>query len=159
MAKDFNEWLEKLKKSDYNIQMILERYPWLGLRDKPIEEQTWTYLDNIPDGWYNAFGFQMCEEINDALMKLWPAARKDFTIIDIKEKYGALRVYTNWATEPINNIINKYKDISARTCVVCGKPATMITTNWILPFCAEHGSEYPDAIPINKFIVKAIKEV
>ena len=60
-------------------------------------------------------------------------------IVQIKEKYGMLRVYDNGykAGSKIQDIIAKYEDMSARTCIICGKPATKITTGWISPFCDE----------------------
>ena len=35
----------------------------------------------------------------------------------------------------IYDIIHKYEQISAKTCGVCGKPATKISKGWIYPYC------------------------
>lgn len=89
-------------------------------------------------GWRKAFGIQMCKEIRAALLKHgWKCLFK-YRITQIKEKYGTLRWYDLNSTQEIQDIINKYEDISYRTCVVCGKPATKISTGWICPYCDEH---------------------
>ena len=35
----------------------------------------------------------------------------------------------------VYDIVRKYEQISAKTCVVCGKPATKMSTGWISPYC------------------------
>lgn len=50
---------------------------------------------------------------------------------------NSLRWYDNGIKQGshVHDIIRKYEDISERTCIVCGKPATRITTGWICPYC------------------------
>lgn len=99
---------------------------------------SYTELDAMDKGWRDAFGLQMCKEIRAALLKHgWKYLFK-YRITQIKEKYGTLRWYDLNSTQEIQDIINKYEDISYRTCVVCGKPATKISTGWICPYCDEH---------------------
>lgn len=99
---------------------------------------SYTELDAMDKGWRDAFGLQMCKEIRAALLKHgWKCLFK-YRITQIKEKYGTLRWYDLNNTQEIQDIINKYEDISYRTCVVCGKPATKISTGWICPYCDEH---------------------
>lgn len=67
---------------------LLERFPWLSLRDG---EYNLTYLDFLPPGWRDAFGIQMCEEIQAELEKFgWVDS---YEVLDVKEKYGELRWY------------------------------------------------------------------
>lgn len=109
---------------------------WPG-NPKAIPEYDYEYteLDNMPEGWQIAFGLQMCEEIRDALIEDGDLDR--WRIFQLKEKYGALRLYSNGEKKGsrIPDIIRKYEDMSMRTCIVCGKPATRVTTGWISPFC------------------------
>ena len=103
----------------------------------PEYDYEYTLLDEIPDGWSESFGEQMCEEIREALIEDDDLDR--WRIVQIKEKYGGLRIYDNGIKETsrVHDIIRKYENISEWTCVVCGKPATRITTGWISPFCDE----------------------
>ena len=111
----------------------------------------------IPSGWWVSFGEDLCNDLKAILDKLPPGARDDFQIIDIKEKFGKLHIYTNWETKEIRSWISKYEDLSARTCIKCGAPATHISTSYILPWCEKHKSE--NDIPINEYLINSIKEV
>ena len=96
-----------------------------------------TELDSMPTGWRKAFGEQMCEEIRQALIEDDDLDR--WRIVQLKEKYGSLRLYDN-GYKPgsrVPEIIDKYSRMSERICVRCGKPATRITTGWICPYCDE----------------------
>jgi hypothetical protein len=104
-------------------------------------------LDCIPDGWENTFIPKLKDELFNAL----GAYADEIVFYQIKEKYGALRVYWNFPDRDyytgkdetdlkelipiIKSIVEKYVDISENTCVVCGKPATHMTTGYIMPLC------------------------
>lgn len=113
---------------------------------------------SMPIGWWISFGNKMCDEIETCLKKLPEAAIKNFEIINVKEKFGRLRIYTNWNTKEFQDILKKYEDISIHTCCACGAPATKISTNCIAPWCDEHSTSSTD-IPINEYLVNSIKEV
>ena len=111
---------------------------WPGKPDTiPEYDYEYTELDDMPDGWRIAFGEQMCDEIREALIEDDDLER--YRVVQIKEKYGSLRWYDNGVkvNSRVHDIIRKYEHISARTCVVCGEPATRITLGWISPFCDE----------------------
>lgn len=105
--------------------------------------------DFLPDGWTDTFIPKMKQELADVL----GGAVDDFIVFQIKEKYGAMRMYWSWADRDyddseskhlinlatkIDAVIRKYEAISEKTCVVCGKPATKMTTGWVIPVCDEH---------------------
>ena len=96
---------------------------------------TYTELDAMPDGWRKRFGMQFCKELKHALSKLDREARRKFRITQIKEKYGDLRVYTNFSTSEIDRVINKYGYISQYVCIDCGEDAIKKTLGWISPYC------------------------
>ena len=126
-----NEW------KDWFVDVMTE------LHDKMWE----TYF--LPDGWVNTFIPNMKIELANILGNYV----YDFVVRSLKEKYGVLRIYWTWEdrdyneneredieklTQEINHIINKYECISNNTCVVCGEPATKMTTGWIVPVCDNH---------------------
>ena len=122
---------------------LIKKYPFLLPRnvwtDKVLEDYDYSYtrLDEIPDGWRIAFGEQLCEELKDALLQAGYLDKFRFT--QIKEKYGTLRLYNNGCNKEAWDVINKYEALSARTCIVCGKPATKISQGWICPYCDKCG--------------------
>ena len=130
------------------------RYPFLiprnrftdkicdGIGMTQEEYENWSELDDMPDGWRKAFGEQMCEEIYQALLKNGgKEAVNKYRIIQIKEKWGYLHWYDSNGNTEINKIIRKYEDISEKTCITCGKPATKISLGWISPYCDDCADE------------------
>ena len=62
--------------------------------------------------------------------------KEKFYVTQIKEKFGTLRFYVSISEPVIDDIINKYEDMSFDTCEICGKNATMRTKNgWIITIC------------------------
>lgn len=141
----------KKKQIKMKYKRICKRYPFLIIRnwktDKPIE-YPYTYLDDMPYGWKQAFGKQMCEEIRRVLIK--ENYLYDYRIAQIKEKFGALRWYDEGAPDSIyreiQDIIYKYEKISAHTCINCGKLATKKSLGWISPFCDNCAGKLSDRV-------------
>lgn len=130
----------KKKQRQLKNKKLCKQYPFLTIRnwrnDEPIGYE-FTYLDDMPNGWRKAFGEQMCEEIKQVLVKA--NYLYDYRVAQVKEKYGSLRWYDEGAPSSIykelQDIINKYEEISERTCIWCGRPATKISLGWISPWC------------------------
>lgn len=118
-------------------------------------------------GWYKNFGIQICKEIRSQLMKdYWRFIKEakgfknklrmifyhplfELRIMQWKEKYGEMRLYTERATPKVINIIDEYTEKSRHICIYCGKDADIITSpyNWMLPYCNECYKKYaPHAI-------------
>lgn len=124
---------------------LCERYPFLKYHSQFGNEELsgydydFTYLDDMPKGWKKAFGIQMCEELRDILIE--GNYLDEYQVFQVKEKYGCLRWYDNGVPESIwdkyRDWLNKYEDLSEKTCVGCGKPATMRTDGWVSPWCDE----------------------
>ena len=100
-----------------NNRELIERYPFLLPRNRWTGEvfndydYSFTELDNMPNGWRNAFGERMCEEIRDALIEA--NYLDEYRISQIKEKYASLRWYDFGATQKVHDIISKYEYISS----------------------------------------------
>lgn len=132
--------IEKNKKLCEKYPFLIPRNRWTG---EVVEDYDYSYteLDAMPDGWRKVFGEQMCEEIQNELNKLSEEDKLKYRILQIKEKYGYLRWYSNWHTDEIAKIITKYEELSERTCIKCGAPATKISLGWISPWCDECAKE------------------
>lgn len=128
-----------------------ERGYWPGNPDKiPKYDWSFTELDDMPQGWRDAFGIQMCEEIRQALIE--DDYLENWRIVQMKEKYGELRLYDSGTRKNsrVPEIIEKYTVISRRTCIVCGKPATKMTVGWISPYCDKCCPDR-NAVPIDEY--------
>lgn len=54
--------------------------------------------------------------------------------------------------DSIEKIIEDYSRISERVCIICGNPATKISTGWICPYCDEHANnKYEHYITIDEY--------
>lgn len=125
---------------------LCERYPFLLPRDWEDKvpkgyDYSYTKLDEMPVGWRIAFGEQMCADIMEILEK--ENTVEEYRVLQIKEKFGELRWYSNYYNEELENIIRKYTELSRETCIRCGKPAEFMNAGWMSAFCG-------DCVPWNK---------
>lgn len=141
MSNEMEDWLKIIKK---DAKWWLDRYPFFRIKCNDccpwIEENsdTATWLDELPNGWINGFCEQMCDELMEALGDYVD----EWIILQIKEKYGSIRIYHTGCPSDIYNkveaVISKYENISYHTCCVCGEPATEYSKDWVLPYCSKH---------------------
>lgn len=145
LSKTNSEDVTKYGFTNYNIKFIKSKWcnfwyktvTWFDTKvlDKILFLPSYTELDAMEPGWRKAFGIQMCKEIKKELKK--HKFLYKYRIAQIKEKFGGLRWYDAGIPKDskIWDIIDKYTQISYKTCVVCGKPATKISKGWISPYC------------------------
>ena len=93
----------------------------------------WTYLDDMPIGWKESFGIALCHELRKALIEA--DEFETYEILQVKEKFGALRWYDNSNSSKIREVIRRYEYLSRYVCAQCGSPATVVSTGWVIPFC------------------------
>ena len=101
-----------------------------------------TELDIMPTGWRIAFGEELCKEIMEELTR--NNCVDSYRIVQIKEKHGALRWYAQGGTERIHReIVPKFEKLSRRICIQCGRPATLVSLDWIAPRCDACAEQFP----------------
>ena len=135
--------------NDWNSRQIrkalIEDYPYLHPRDvhgNLIEDYDFDYLEgelDLPEGWFDLF-LQCCEDLKAPLEKA--GLLYSFKFLQIKEKFGGMRIYVSNDIEEVRDILAKYEFISRQVCCVCGKPATALTKGWVCPCCDEHFEEF-----------------
>jgi len=129
----------KAKQEKIRNRRLVKKYSWLIPRncwtDKVPDDYDYSYIEwGCATGWDKAFGNIFLEELGDAIKEA--GLEHTFRILEIKEKYGQLRMYTNGYTEKINRIIDKYSVLSENICIGCGKPdVSMINDGWYSPWC------------------------
>ncbi len=142
-----NLLLNKTKHKWYNLLNWVDEH----ILDRIFIIPKYTELDAMPQGWRKAFGLDMCKEIKQSLLKTGGRkALKAYRIDQIKEKFGSLSWYDHNSTKEIWNIIEKYEDLSYKTCINCGKPATCISTGWISPYCDDCIDKNRKYVPMTK---------
>ena len=100
-----------------------------------------TEYDFIPEGWRIAFGKQLSKDIKKAgkasrkRLHKYLSWKELITILEIKEKYGQLRIYAH-NTEEIQEVLDKYELLSLGYCINCGKPVKFVTKDgWVEYLC------------------------
>jgi hypothetical protein len=101
---------------------------------------TFDEWDNVEPGWNKAFGKQYLDELKKQLKK--DKLLYKFRITQIKEKWGKFQLYCYNGSNKVHDIINKYEQLSWDYCKCCGKPAEVISTGWISPYCKECAEKY-----------------
>ena len=134
---------QKKKQRRLKNKRLVTRYPFLRPRnrwaDKPGPSYRYGYTewDAMPAGWRKAFGNELLEELREELIRC--DYLEQFRIVQLKEKYGSLRLYTGPipADSKIDQIIDKYEHISAYVCLSCGALDAPIIDNhgWYEPVC------------------------
>lgn len=140
---------KKTKWSLYNIKkrirnyFLVKKYPWLHPisweinekgeyeeRRDPKYKYEYVQIFNDMPGWWRAFGKIFCDEIQEHFNEC-----PNMYVLEVKEKYGSLRISFGNADETIEYICDKYSHISANSCYFCGHEAPMINAGWLLPVC------------------------
>lgn len=121
-------------KCKYKLYKVVK---WIDekILDKIFILPTFTEWDAVEPGWNKAFGKQYLNELKKQLKK--DKMLYKWRITDIKEKFGTFRLYCNYGSDELYNIIQKYEDLSWNTCIKCGKPATYTSKEWISPYCED----------------------
>ena len=139
---DYESLTEEEKRREN--KKLVEKYPFLLPRDRNDEElkdyaYSWTLMDEIPRGWRIAFGELLFDELKKECERV--NYLNDIRLIQIKEKGGGLRIYTNGEPEDsnINDIIEKYSLLSENICIKCGKPDVSMVNDysWVSPYCLD----------------------
>ncbi len=150
--------VNRIAELNHNAGLIM-RYPFLLPRnrwtDKEVNDYNFTNteIDALPDGWMIAFGDEMLKELSEILKEA--SCEEEYRIVQIKEKYGGLRWYSNGVPEEISDKYyaweRRYEDLSFETCIACGKPATMQTLGWINYVCDDCFKKWGSkGVPIRK---------
>ena len=132
---------QKKKQIKMRNKKLIKLHPFLLPRnvwtDKVAKDYdyTWTEYDAIPAGWRKSFGKFLLEDLREACLKTNFLHRLRF--MQIKEKYGSLRMYINGAPEEVYDVLHKYEFISEYICYYCGSPNACVVDDygWYLPMC------------------------
>lgn len=144
-------------KTEEENKKLCERFPFLAWYGDPLymgysedgePNYKFTWEDEVPEGWRKAFCPQMWEELKEILAKADYINK--FRFVQIKEKWGQLRLYycgaPNDIYDEVESWISKYEQASEKTCIHCGKPAKYMSIGWISPWCEDCAKEIHDVV-------------
>lgn len=106
------------------------------LGDSPFKQRGF----EIGNGWYD-----LAKDLAESLSKL----SDTIVVTQIKEKFGALRVYTHAPVDiqgAVYDLVSRAESKSVLTCSSCGNPCTRETTNFVTrtvcKVCLNSGNYY-----------------
>jgi hypothetical protein len=80
---------------------------------------------------------QALDEIAAVVRRMPLQPSEEFVILQIKEKYAELRIYTHGANNEIESIIKRAEELSRKTCEMCGAfGMTRKFSGWFHVLCA-----------------------
>ena len=112
--------------------------------DPTLQSNLMAFGFSCGEGWY-----PLIIELLDQLQEISDREEEfDVEVLQVKEKFGELRVYVNYETDEITELIDKYAQRSRITCEVCGETGSMLNYHgWLYVGCEKHIrlSDYRDA--------------
>lgn len=104
-----------------------------ALFDQTLLQGNCEFFFEIGQGWQNILE-HICSDI-DALTN---AERNNFQFQQIKEKWGALRIYSSGGSQLTDDILERAEELSLITCDVCGVKGHLREQGWLRVRCDAH---------------------
>ena len=117
------------------VKKFQERFKWFP-KNNPLyykDQNVPMYID-CDEGWFNLI-WKLCENIDVIVQREhWD----NFSVDQIKEKFGGLRFYVNGANKEVFDLIREAEEKSLCTCEKCGKKGSMyIGLGWYKTLCSK----------------------
>lgn len=68
--------------------------------------------------------------------------KRGIKILQVKEKFGGLRFYTETNTEELDELIRQAEEKCSYTCEECGEEGKMTSYDWMRVLCPKHMEEF-----------------
>jgi hypothetical protein len=116
---------------------LFSDFPKLYDRKADIRSSNMGWGFECGDGWYQLI-YELSEKLQPLVHKS-PDVDGDYCqVTQVKEKYGTLRVYLDWYTNEIYDLLDEYERLSSLTCERCGKPGYIDHNKmWLSATCGE----------------------
>lgn len=114
-------------------EQLLQRFPWLEQGNN--EESAGIVPCFVGVGWFHLLSNLFLEIEN-----LYCAFNKSLEKIrfhEIKEKYGLLRICMEDNGTELQDILNKYENLSAQVCEICGEKGRLRDGTWYVVSCKD----------------------
>lgn len=99
--------------------------------DPTLQHNLMAFGFDCGPGWY-----KIIVDCFDKIKSIPAKNRKGFEVVQVKEKYGTLRIFAWNETEEIEKIIDSACELSETTCEHCGQPGYMhVTRGWYSTLC------------------------
>ena len=89
---------------------------------------------DIQDGWYDLL-YEVSAKLEALILQLPEEERKEYCAAQVKEKFGALRLYLESGTKEMYELVRAAETKSANVCEECGQLGVRRSGGWIKTRC------------------------
>jgi hypothetical protein len=112
-----------------NTNALNDRYPKITRgRHEPLTQNLMAFGFECRDGWFDI--------LNELFAKM-EASDTEIVLLQVKEKFGTLRVYYHGGDDTVYGWVEAAEAKSAVTCEQCGQPGELRGTYWVYTACDE----------------------
>ena len=116
-------------------KQLCEKYPVLfAQRNGSPQETAMCWGFDCGDGWYDLINF-LCGHIQNHIVYGRGGDAPQVVVMQVKEKFGALRFYIDGGDEYIIGLITMAESMSMRICEICGNKGKIRNDGWITTRC------------------------
>jgi hypothetical protein len=90
-------------------------------------------------------------QYDKALLKLREEESNLPVVLQVKEKFGTLRIYIHNASEAANMVVDYAESLSEVTCEMCGAPGKIYRVGWHSTLCKEHAVKKYDPETLKEY--------
>lgn len=120
-------------------QKLIEGWPkWFNFKGN-LQQTLMPLGFEHGDGWFSLL-WRLCEDLEPLVVQYEDETGHQFQLVQVKEKFGALRFYVENANDVIRQRIELAELESSNTCEVCGEPGVSRSDGWIKTRCDAHYS-------------------
>ena len=120
-------------------ERLIDRWPmWFNVEDD-LRPTAMPFGFAHGDGWFDLV-WTLCERLESVVPAAETETGRSFRVLQVKEKFGGLRFYTNYSNDTISALIEASEIESIHTCDVCGGPGRRRGTSWVETRCDEHAN-------------------
>ncbi len=133
---NWNKSKEERNKEALLKAELMDRYPLLYYYARRPGQHSMRYGLSIGMGWLPMIE-EMSAKVETILNKfiIENPGEKFPTAVQVKEKFGTLRFYTNIINKEVDDIISEYEDKSYTVCENCSSPGTIRPEGWHRVLC------------------------
>lgn len=114
---------------------LFKKYPLLyGGHRRSVKDSLMCFGFECGNGWYDIID-SLSASLEAINLQLLEAGTDAIEAMQVKEKYGTLRFYTNYGFADADKLISQAEALSGKTCEDCGKPGKLRGDHWVNTLC------------------------
>ena len=119
----------------------MKKYSFIN-PDPTLQNNLMAFGFECDEGWWPLI-IECFDKIQFLLDEKYPKLKKTFLIVQVKEKFGGLRIYCNYDNDEIDSLIDEACEKAEQTCEVCGQPGKMQSKyHWMKTICDKDFEEW-----------------